>query len=299
MTAEPGRHAGRYHRRPRWSGPGSLTGPSVGPGGGHRGARRRRGRPADHRRPPRATTGRRSRPPARRRARSCGWSAGGGGSTRRERVVLTNPGANTVTADVTVLGLVGDPSVGQRPERRGPAARSHQPARRRPRRPRDHARRPRRRLRRRPDRSARGQLGRRRHRTRCRRRGAGCRPVERAGRARGLPGRPGSASGRGSRYRGDGRPGPRPDQGRPVALPDDGVVRVPGGARPARSTSARWPRRRVRDPGPRRPPGRRGRHGRAPAQGDRPVGLRLDHVDRRRSPSWPVPRSPPVPPRRR
>ncbi len=33
--------------------------------------------------------------------------AGGGGSTRRERVVLTNPGANTVTADVTVLGSSG------------------------------------------------------------------------------------------------------------------------------------------------------------------------------------------------
>jgi hypothetical protein len=33
--------------------------------------------------------------------------AGGGGTTRRERVVLTNPGANTVTADVTVLGSSG------------------------------------------------------------------------------------------------------------------------------------------------------------------------------------------------
>lgn len=33
--------------------------------------------------------------------------AGGGGSTRRERVVLTNPGANTVSADVTVLGSSG------------------------------------------------------------------------------------------------------------------------------------------------------------------------------------------------
>ena len=33
--------------------------------------------------------------------------AGGGGSTRRERVVLTNPGANSVTADVTVLGSSG------------------------------------------------------------------------------------------------------------------------------------------------------------------------------------------------
>jgi Family of unknown function (DUF5719) len=33
--------------------------------------------------------------------------AGGGGSTRRERVVLINPGANTVTADVTVLGSAG------------------------------------------------------------------------------------------------------------------------------------------------------------------------------------------------
>ena len=33
--------------------------------------------------------------------------AGGGGSTRRERVVLTNPGANTVSADVTVLGGAG------------------------------------------------------------------------------------------------------------------------------------------------------------------------------------------------
>jgi len=32
---------------------------------------------------------------------------GGGGSTRRERVVLANPGANTVTADVTVLGSSG------------------------------------------------------------------------------------------------------------------------------------------------------------------------------------------------
>lgn len=32
---------------------------------------------------------------------------GGGGSTRRERVVLTNPGANTVSADVTVLGSSG------------------------------------------------------------------------------------------------------------------------------------------------------------------------------------------------
>lgn len=32
---------------------------------------------------------------------------GGGGSTRRERVVLTNPGANPVTADVTVLGSSG------------------------------------------------------------------------------------------------------------------------------------------------------------------------------------------------
>ena len=30
--------------------------------------------------------------------------AGGGGSTRRERVVLTNPGANPVSADVTVRG---------------------------------------------------------------------------------------------------------------------------------------------------------------------------------------------------
>lgn len=33
--------------------------------------------------------------------------AGGGGSTRRERVVLTNPGANTVLADVSVLGGAG------------------------------------------------------------------------------------------------------------------------------------------------------------------------------------------------
>ena len=33
--------------------------------------------------------------------------AGGGGSTRRERVVLTNPGANTVSADVSVLGGAG------------------------------------------------------------------------------------------------------------------------------------------------------------------------------------------------
>lgn len=33
--------------------------------------------------------------------------AGGGGSGRRERVVLTNPGANTVNADVTVLGSGG------------------------------------------------------------------------------------------------------------------------------------------------------------------------------------------------
>lgn len=32
---------------------------------------------------------------------------GGGGSTRRERVVLTNPGANAVSADVTVLGAGG------------------------------------------------------------------------------------------------------------------------------------------------------------------------------------------------
>jgi hypothetical protein len=33
--------------------------------------------------------------------------AGGGGSTRRERVVLTNPGANPVSADVSVLGSNG------------------------------------------------------------------------------------------------------------------------------------------------------------------------------------------------
>ena len=33
--------------------------------------------------------------------------AGGGGSTRRERVVLTNPGANPVSADVSVLGSSG------------------------------------------------------------------------------------------------------------------------------------------------------------------------------------------------
>jgi hypothetical protein len=33
--------------------------------------------------------------------------AGGAGSTRRERVVLTNPGANPVSADVTVLGSNG------------------------------------------------------------------------------------------------------------------------------------------------------------------------------------------------
>jgi hypothetical protein len=33
--------------------------------------------------------------------------AGGGGSTRRERVILTNPGANPVTADVKVLGSSG------------------------------------------------------------------------------------------------------------------------------------------------------------------------------------------------
>ncbi len=33
--------------------------------------------------------------------------AGGGGSTRRERVVLSNPGANTVSADVSVLGGAG------------------------------------------------------------------------------------------------------------------------------------------------------------------------------------------------
>ncbi|MEP6631028.1 MAG: DUF5719 family protein [Lapillicoccus sp.] len=33
--------------------------------------------------------------------------AGGGGSTRRERVVLTNPGANTVSADVSVRGGAG------------------------------------------------------------------------------------------------------------------------------------------------------------------------------------------------
>jgi Family of unknown function (DUF5719) len=32
---------------------------------------------------------------------------GGGGSTRRERVVLTNPGANPVSADITVLGSSG------------------------------------------------------------------------------------------------------------------------------------------------------------------------------------------------
>ena len=55
---------------------------------------------------------------------------GGGGSTRRERVVLSNPGANTVTADVTVLGLVRNPPVGQRPERRRAAPGPHQPARR-------------------------------------------------------------------------------------------------------------------------------------------------------------------------
>lgn len=36
------------------------------------------------------------------------WLVGGGGqSARRERVVLTNPGANAVSADVTVLGLSG------------------------------------------------------------------------------------------------------------------------------------------------------------------------------------------------
>lgn len=41
-------------------------------------------------------------------ARADLWLVGGGsGSTRRERVVLTNPGANPVSADVTVLGVGG------------------------------------------------------------------------------------------------------------------------------------------------------------------------------------------------
>ncbi len=69
--------------------------------------------------------------------------AGGGGSTRRERVVLTNPGRQHRVGRRHRAGLVRNPAVGQRPERRHPAPRPHEPARRRAGRPRVHPGRPR------------------------------------------------------------------------------------------------------------------------------------------------------------
>ena len=195
VTAEPAQTAvGSTEERGKLV-QGPLTGASVGQVVGAWRARCGSRRPADHRRDRgRRPRGHRDRVPGtprravagRRRRRQHPPRAGRPDQPRSQHGVGRRHRA----------GVLRNPAVGQRPERRHPAPRPHEPARRRAGRPRVHPGRPRGRLRRRHHRRRRGQLDRRRHRSRRRRRGPGGRALERAGGPRRIPrrSRPGSAS---------------------------------------------------------------------------------------------------------